>query len=151
MTAIGTMAFQGCTALTSVTMGSGVTTIGEKAFNYCTDLQSVTCWSLVPPVMENANVFSNRTYSQATLFVPNSVIDAYSAADFWFKFAHIQGLAAAGDVDGDGEIGIKDVSNLIDLLLDGSTPAPGNADVNGDGVVDIKDVSALIDELLNGN
>lgn len=151
VTSIGTMAFQGCTALTSVTMGSGVTTIGEKAFNYCTDLQSVTCWSLVPPVMENVNVFSNRTYSQATLFVPNSVIDAYSAADFWFKFAHIQGLAAAGDVDGDGEIGIKDVSNLIDLLLDGSTPAPGNADVNGDGVVDIKDVSALIDALLNGN
>lgn len=151
VTSIGAMAFQGCTALTSVSIGSGVVTIGEKAFNYCTDLQSVTCRSMVPPVMENVNVFSNRTYNQATLYVPQSVMDAYGTADYWSRFAHIQSIAQPGDVDGDGEISIKDVSGLIDMLLNGDETIVAGADVDGDGVVSIKDVSALIDILLNGN
>jgi hypothetical protein len=52
-----------------------------------------------------------------------------------------------GDVNGDGDVTIGDVSGLIDLLMaDG--PYPPGADVNGDGDVTIADVSALIDYLL---
>ena len=58
-----------------------------------------------------------------------------------------------GDVNGDGEVGIKDVSVLIDYLLSGdaSTIVLDNADVSSDGEVGIKDVSALIDLLLSAN
>ena len=54
-----------------------------------------------------------------------------------------------GDVDGDGNINISDVTALIDLLLtDGSMTA--GADVDGDGNLTISDVIALIDMLLTG-
>ena len=52
-----------------------------------------------------------------------------------------------GDVNGDGSVTIKDVTNLIDFLLGDSTELVGG-DVNGDGSVTIKDVTTLIDLLL---
>ena len=57
-----------------------------------------------------------------------------------------------GDVNSDGEVSIKDVSALIDYLLDseGSAVNRALADVNGDGEVSIKDVSVMIDYLLTG-
>jgi hypothetical protein len=42
VTSIGEAAFNGCTGLTSVTIGTGVTSIGEYMFFYCTGLTSVT-------------------------------------------------------------------------------------------------------------
>ena len=52
-----------------------------------------------------------------------------------------------GDVNGDGELSIADVTSLIDILLsDGSSSFV--ADVNGDGEVSIADVTTLIDILL---
>ena len=54
-----------------------------------------------------------------------------------------------GDVNGDGNITISDVTNLIDILLSGGD-IPAGADVNGDGDVSIKDVTDLIDILLSG-
>ena len=55
-----------------------------------------------------------------------------------------------GDVDGDGEVSISDVSVLVDYLLQGDQVQIDldNADVDGDGEVTISDVSALIDKLL---
>lgn len=53
-----------------------------------------------------------------------------------------------GDVNGDQDVTIADVSALIDLLLDGTSNYPAGADVNGDGYMTIADVSALIDMLL---
>lgn len=57
-----------------------------------------------------------------------------------------------GDVNGDGDINISDVTALIDYLLS-SNPSNiqlGNADINTDGSVNISDVTALIDYLLSG-
>ena len=42
LTTIGTGAFNGCTALTSVTLNSGLTTIDNEAFAKCTKLASIT-------------------------------------------------------------------------------------------------------------
>ena len=58
-----------------------------------------------------------------------------------------------GDVNGDGEVSITDVTALIDYLLS-STAAQldmDTADVNHDGEITIGDVTALIDLLLSGN
>ena len=54
----------------------------------------------------------------------------------------------AGDVNGDNEVNIADVSALIDLLVAGETSPAG--DINGDGDITIADVNALIDMLLIG-
>jgi len=56
-----------------------------------------------------------------------------------------------GDVNGDGNVTIADVSALIDMLIDVKIGAGGSSyscDVNGDSNVSIADVSALIDMLL---
>ena len=55
-----------------------------------------------------------------------------------------------GDINGDGEATIGDVSALIDCLLgEGLSLDISVADVNHDGEVTIGDVSALIDMLLS--
>lgn len=53
-----------------------------------------------------------------------------------------------GDLNGDGEVTIGDVSALIDVLLSGEAGSEA-ADVNEDGEVTIGDVSSLIDMLLS--
>lgn len=53
-----------------------------------------------------------------------------------------------GDVNGDGNVSITDVSALIDCLLSGECEDEAAADVNRDGNVSISDVSTLIDYLL---
>ena len=55
-----------------------------------------------------------------------------------------------GDVNGDGEVNIGDVTALISIILS-ATPESDyelDADVNGDGEVNIGDVTALIDIIL---
>ena len=55
-----------------------------------------------------------------------------------------------GDVNGDGEVNIGDVTALISIILS-ATPESvyePDADVNGDGEVNIGDVTALIDIIL---
>ncbi len=57
-----------------------------------------------------------------------------------------------GDVNHDGNVSIKDVTDLIDYLLGGNDGVCLIcADVNGDQGVSIGDVTALIDRLLGGN
>ena len=58
-----------------------------------------------------------------------------------------------GDVDNNGEVGISDVSALIDYLLSGDATGINlaAADCNRDDDVNISDVSALIDYLLTGS
>lgn len=56
----------------------------------------------------------------------------------------------SGDVDGDGQVGIADVTALIDYILGSSDSSfiVANADVDGDGQIGIADVTAIIDTLL---
>ena len=56
-----------------------------------------------------------------------------------------------GDVNGDGNISISDVTTLIDMLVGAATGYPVNADMNEDGSISIADVTELIDQLLNGD
>lgn len=58
-------------------------------------------------------------------------------------------VVVIGDVDGNGEVGIADVTALIDILL-GGLEAPAAADCNNDDIVNVSDVTALIDYLLSG-
>ena len=150
---IGEQAFQGCTGLTSVTIGSGVTAIGAKAFNYCNALETVKCLGTVPPVMASADCFSTAAYNRATLLVPRQQIETYQAADYWYKFAHIDGWGSAGrgDIDGDGEVSIRDVTRMIDAILTGEHEGVyfESADLNLNGRLDIGDVTSIIDMLLN--
>ena len=68
----------------------------------------------------------------------------------------LQAVAATGtlrgDVNGDGEVSIADVSALIDYLLgSGYISSEANADVDRDGEIGISDGALLIDHLLSGD
>ena len=59
------------------------------------------------------------------------------------------GAVLRGDVNRDKVVNISDVTELIDMLLNGSE-TNDEADCNLDTRVDISDVTALIDFLLSG-
>ena len=52
-----------------------------------------------------------------------------------------------GDVNGDGEVDVRDITALIDVIMNsGTNPL---ADVNGDNDIDVRDITALIDIIMN--
>ena len=61
----------------------------------------------------------------------------------WFKVTSLQ-----GDVNGDGQVNVSDVTTLINMIL-GTIPVDKTAaDVNADGLVNVSDVTALINIIL---
>ena len=150
--------FMGCTNLSHVTIGSSITQIGI-IFYRCPNITTVTCLAGTPPITEDTwtvwesglpvqpSNFDNEVYERATLFVPVAALEAYKTALYWKQFSEIRPL---GDTDGNGLVGIGDVTELIDILLtsQGNDFYFGASDVNGDGKVNITDVTELIDILL---
>ncbi len=53
-----------------------------------------------------------------------------------------------GDVNGDGEVDVRDITTLIDVIMNSITDNP-RADVNQDGDIDVRDITALIDIIMN--
>ena len=159
VTNIGCGAFEYCTSLTSVTIPNSVTEIGsgysDGAFESCTGLTSVTCLAVTPPIAGSA-CFSSRyydsepsIYDQATLYVPKKSLAAYQTAPAWGGFKTIVGIGdpLPGDINGDGELSIADVTTIINvIILGGKDPA---MDVNGDGEVNLADVNMIINMLIN--
>ena len=165
-------AFYYCENLSHIIIGDEVESISgigyngglfniENSDNYVNvNIQTVTCYAIVPPVI-TTNCFSQKTYENAVLEVPEGSLEAYRNAEGWknfFKCIAIEDIPGGendklrGDVDGDGLVGISDVTTLIDYLLNGSvTPFNlDNADCDEDSMVSISDVTALIDYLLTG-
>ena len=60
-------------------------------------------------------------------------------------------LPLIGDVNGDGEVNIGDISAIIDYILGTATESFNTeaADVNLDGEINIADVAAIVDMLLS--
>ena len=149
--------FLECTGLTKVTIGSGIGYMGGM-FYKCPNITSVTCLATTPPRLDrivqnvdgvrvNVYNFDDTVYEQATLYVPVGSLEAYHNTVDWSFFQDIRPL---GDADGDGVVGITDVTRLIDYLLseNGNGLDLGALDVDGDGRVNIADVTKLIDTLL---
>ena len=150
LTSIGNQAFYGCTGLTSVTIPDGVTTIGLWAFYRCTGLTSVS----IPDSVTSIGKYSlgyNMRYEKIekidgfTIYgVPGSAAEQY-ANDNGFTFIEWED-AMIGDVTGDGNITISDVTAIqchvaeLELLTEEQLSA---ADTNGDGEINIADATHL--------
>lgn len=92
---IGNYAFYGCRALRYVIIPESVTQIGYNAFNGCDNLISVTSQSYNPPYMYNEWCFSEKTYNNASLFVPYFSTSFYMEANWWKNFFMYEEMATA--------------------------------------------------------
>ena len=87
------------------------------------------------------NCYVTTSYAGTRQFLPKTT--------FTYGGDTPQPQVIRGDVDGNEEVTIADVTALIDILLSGSE-APAAADCSLDGEVSIADVTVLIDFLLGG-
>ncbi len=72
-------------------------------------------------------------------------------ADMKLKIEKAASTVKLGDVNGDGDVNVNDVTVLINYIL-GKNPTPfveANANVNGDEGINVNDVTALINMILN--
>lgn len=91
---IGWSAFASCQNLSTITIGSGVTSIGYFAFSNLMiepwpsrKLESVTCYATTPPTCDYDESFSELwNKEQVPLYVPAESVDAYKAAEDWKDF-----------------------------------------------------------------
>lgn len=59
-----------------------------------------------------------------------------------------QQTALPGDINGDGEVNVSDVTALINKILGTSDYSDAVCDINGDGEINVSDVTALINQIL---
>ncbi len=151
-------AFKYCESLTDLTIGSGIKYLENDVFSGCYSLTKVTCLSTVPPVIKDAKnhesqeCFDEEVYTNAVLFVPRGLEATYMLADKWKKFIHIVGITVstgASDVNGDGEVNIADINNMVDAILSGDKDK--TFDVNGDGEIGIADINEIVQTILGSN
>ena len=160
ITSIGRVAFLSCDGLTSVTIPNSVTSISDDAFYGCSGLTDVYCYIAdISRVSSGNELFylNGDDYSGRTLHVLQGTADAYQADENWYPYFGqiVDDLipeTPSGDVNGDGNVNISDVTTLIDYLLTGNANGVNlsAADCNKDNSINISDVTTLIDYLLTG-
>ena len=79
--------FEGCTKLTSVVIGSGITSISNATFRKCSNQIELTINSSVPPtlILDNETEFEKVT----KIYVPVGSLSAYQSDTNWAKFASL--------------------------------------------------------------
>ena len=93
-------AFNGCTALKTINIGSTVDSIGSRAFAGSDKLTDVTCKAVsIPETAKTA--FENSYPEYADLHVPSVSVSAYQETAPWNKFNRI--IAITSEVPDDAE------------------------------------------------
>ncbi len=146
VTAIGDSAFARCRWLNALSLPATLTAIGTDAFVGCDALTTV--FSHVP----KASVVTPHVPDGSMLAVDDEYIDSYSQFSGTIKTLinvdDVPHSANLCDLNHDGVVTAADVTRVYDNLLGYSTL---NGDANGDGSVTSADVTAVYDALLAGN
>lgn len=132
----GTMIFEGCEDLRSVTIPISIEYIGDWCFYYVPELKDV--------------YYSGSGEQWRTILIGenNDILDEvlHLNADKP-EIEDIPDLVISGDIDGNGIVTAGDATLVLkhaaDLItLEGD--ALNNADVNGDGIINAKDATAIL-------
>lgn len=147
VTSIGYRAFADA-KIKTISLGQNMSNVANFAFAGCNDMEAITCHAVNPPQATNLT-FNGVDKPSVKLYVPKNSVGLYLADDAWKDF-DIEGLAPAvyGDVNGDGEVTVGDVSAVYDIILGLSEEYKDAADINGDGEVTVGDVSAIYSIIL---
>jgi hypothetical protein len=82
--------FSGCKALKELELDKNVTSIAAGAFKTATSLVTITSKNPIPPTTNDT--FSNETYLDGVLYVPEGSEQAYASAPGWKNFWEIKSL-----------------------------------------------------------
>jgi hypothetical protein len=82
--------FYGCTSLTSVTIGNRVMRIANYAFGECDFLEVISKIENPFNINPGPETFTDKTYTNATLYVPVGTIEKYKTSGGWNKFVNIK-------------------------------------------------------------
>ena len=88
VTSIEDYCFSDCDKLTTVTLPASVTKIGDGAFAYCTALKEFYCYAEKCPTAFS-DAFTSTPVEDATLYVPEASVGAYTLAEPWSLFGAI--------------------------------------------------------------
>lgn len=157
---IGYYAFGYCNSLASFTIPANMTEIYDDAFYYCSSLNDV--YSYVTD-LSNFSVAYYAFYryptdpSSRTVHVPAGMVAGYTNigafSNFFGHIVEMEPIAVdPGDADGDGVIGMDDLTTLINYMLNSSSSVDmTGADVDQDSDIDMDDLACLINYLLTGH
>lgn len=132
VTSITDKAFAYC-PVTEIVLPEKLDKLGERVWEGCDDIKTVVCKNTVP-VKAPANLFTNKVYDSATLYVPKGCTSVYANTVPWKYFS----IISEEEYDGVDNI-ISDENNDIDF----STPVQV---YNLQGVM----VSDTVNDLANG-
>ena len=113
VTSIGNYAFDGCTGLTSVTIGNSVTSIGKYAFNGCSGLTNI----VIPNSVRSIENYAFYGCSGLTnIVIPNSVtyIENYA---FW-GCSGLTSVTIGNSVTSIGDCAFNGCTSLKDLRIE---------------------------------
>lgn len=133
---IGSLAFGDC-LIDTLYIGKSVSYIDYRAFNWMLKTDSEVKINAIyisakrPPILNNTvngKVFSKAIYENCKLFVPRGYASAYYSNTDWNMFLNIEEWDAFpeeethtykvfGDLNGDDEINVGDISKLYELIL----------------------------------
>jgi len=137
---IGVKAFYGCKSLEKVVIeGQDVIesrsvqpamTVGSRAFGSSTRINEIVVNRVLPPVLQDYNVFEQKVYNVAELTVPAGCIASYWADPVWKNFEKIEE---------DATLGIQDVETS-----EGHIKVEGNTVIVDGGQAEIYTVSGIL-------
>lgn len=151
VTTIGNYALYNVSAeIDTMWIPSSVNYLGDRAMAGMIGMQTLVTDATEVPALGN-DVWAGVDQPSIPLITPDrQSTELYKAADQWMNFFFQADDFTPGDVNGDGNVNIGDVTALINYLLtsDDSSVDLRAADVNQDGSINIGDVTALINKLL---
>lgn len=117
---VGDSVFTRSGNITTIDIPSNVTTLGAYAFGGLYNLNTVYCHAQNPPTM-NADkwAFSDNCIYNCTLYVQQSSLNKYKAADGWKKFLSFATIPDEPEEEGIGDI-VVDTDGIHKILLDGT-------------------------------
>lgn len=118
---------------------------GAKAVSESGDENTRTITGITGTSYTVENLTENETYEYKV-----KAIGASAESD-WSNIIEValanQPQWLQGDVNHDGEVDVRDITTLIDVIMNSSVNP--EADVNRDGDIDVRDITALIDIIMS--
>lgn len=135
--------------------GGEITDVAPYTFNAPSLNDDGGFYRIIEGITPNKFYTVTNLPSDACYFYRVKALYVNGTESAWSNYSEVTlpegGETMRGDVNGDGTVGIDDVTVLIDMLLNNQLPADlSNVDCDLDGQMTIADVTALIDYLLIG-